>query len=306
MLNHTILKIMDNDSKLHNLSHTRTTLTPLRTEISFPVFTAISTPNSLQTSSNPPTVTEQNMIQGSPSQDQIEIRSNQNPFPGILKRMLCPESAMKYRTADGKNPLIGWSDDGKLLFIRNPQTLFCSMMADFFVTTNLSSFIRQLNHYNFTKVKIRDHSLSSRLKQDQMLVYEHPTFNRDVQGDLQRKPKGFTRVPKRMANDDHVDVVEAKRVNTSDFVTWDKHNEIAGDRKAIWDVLQRHDKLVNDMQLQIQEMKTSHEQEVGALKTKVFELERVVGKQQKQLEKLSLIEIVAPPKLRKTRSETGC
>lgn len=293
--------------------------TPLT--IAFP-FTTISTMATTSTAQQPITnfTTTNNLpasntlpaspsptLQANPTQAD---RSNQNPFPGILKRMLCQESETKYRTADGQHPLIGWSDDGKLLFIRNPQTLFCSMMADFFVTTNLSSFIRQLNHYNFTKVKMRDHSLSSRLKQDQMLVYEHPTFTRDVQGDLQRKPKGFTRVPKRRASDDQTEIEPKRRASVEqNFVTWDKHNEIAGDHKTIWEVLGRHDKIVSELQTQMIEMNAANELEVRGLQTKVIELERLVLSQQQQLDQQNNTELdekPSPTKLRKTRSETGC
>jgi len=121
-----------------------------------------------------------------------------NPFVNTIKRMLSPESQLKYRTADNNHPVFGWSECGRYLFIRNPQTLFSQMMAEFFVTTNLNSFIRQLNHYNFTKVKLKENSIAARRQPDQTLIYEHPTFNRDtyLTCDLERKQKGFTRVPK--------------------------------------------------------------------------------------------------------------
>jgi len=115
-----------------------------------------------------------------------------NPFVGIIRRMLSLESHNKYQTTDGY-PVFGWSQCGKYLIIRNPNTLFSKMMADFFVTTNLSSFIRQLNHYNFTKVKVSEHSKNSRGHHDQMLVYEHPKFRKDNQCDLERKQKTSSR-----------------------------------------------------------------------------------------------------------------
>jgi hypothetical protein len=187
----------------------------------------ISNNNYLSEPNKPNSLAEQAHSSFSPI-NSIPVPVTVNPFVNTIKRMLSPESQLKYRTAD-QLPVFGWSDCGRYLFIRNPQTLFSMMMAEFFVTTNLNSFIRQLNHYNFTKVKLKENSLTVRRQPDQTLIYEHPTFNRDTYRtcDLERKAKGFTRVPKTI-------VSAPSPVETSDYVARDEFNMVYRNMDMLW------------------------------------------------------------------------
>jgi len=164
------------------------------------------------------------------------LTTNQNPFVTIIKKMLSKESQIKYRTIDSRFPVFGWSDDGRYLMIRNPQTLFSKMMADFFVTTNLQSFVRQLNHYNFVKIKTSTPTLNSKRQQDETLVYEHTKFNRDNQCDLERKPKLFSR--KRSPGSG---LGCSCSYDMTNYVTREEYNNILKEHKVLWNVIQRHE-----------------------------------------------------------------
>jgi len=192
----------------------------LITPISSPVISQIKQPASMI----PPSSNASSCSSSPTMTSTLSPLTQVNPFVGIIRRMLSAESQNKYQTTDGY-PVFGWSQCGKYLIIRNPNTLFSKMMADFFVTTNLSSFIRQLNHYNFTKVKVSEHSKNSRGHHDQMLVYEHPKFRKDNQCDLERKQKSSSRTVQ-------------PQVSRSE-VSRDDYNRILQDVNTLWSTISK-------------------------------------------------------------------
>merc|ERR1711976_403876 len=111
-------------------------------------------------------------------------------FVSILKRMLDENTVAQYRTADQSQPLFSWSESGNSILIRNSRTLFPKMMANFFSTTDINSFIRQLNHYGFAKIKrVEDQNLKARMNQDKTLEFQHPDFRRDNMCNLKRRKR---------------------------------------------------------------------------------------------------------------------
>ena len=146
------------------------------------------------------------------------VSSYPTQFVTILKRMLEPATASQFRTADLKHPLFSWSENGSSIMIRNSRTLFPKMMASFFSTTDINSFIRQLNHYGFAKIKrVEDQNLKGRLDQDKTLEFQHPEFRKDNLCNLKRRKRNENAVRNQAKNNDSGRPASPKNPKLSEF-----------------------------------------------------------------------------------------
>jgi len=73
--------------------------------------------------------------------------------------------------------IIGWSDDGKSFTVNNPKKFEQDVLGKYFAAKNLSSFIRQLNFYGFTKVVPKE--ASKKQKKKKHWQFQHKHFVRD-------------------------------------------------------------------------------------------------------------------------------
>ena len=62
---------------------------------------------------------------------------------------------MFFKKTEDSNETICWSKDGKSFIINNTEK-FIRILPKYFKTKNYSSFVRQLNMYNFHKIKNKD------------------------------------------------------------------------------------------------------------------------------------------------------
>jgi hypothetical protein len=77
-----------------------------------------------------------------------------------------------YEIVDGEstNEVVGWSEEGDSFVIKNSHEFSEVILPKYFKHNNFSSFIRQLNMYDFHK---------SRKKSDIQQVFKHPFFLKD-------------------------------------------------------------------------------------------------------------------------------
>ena len=81
------------------------------------------------------------------------------------------------------NPFIHWSEDGKSIIISNITELTKKVLPKFFKHRNYASFVRQLNMYNFHKVR------NNQNQNEQVFNHENFTKNQDAANILKIKRK---------------------------------------------------------------------------------------------------------------------
>lgn len=90
-----------------------------------------------------------------------------------MRTPLRPTSFLKktfdFLSLDEYREIVCWCDEGKSFIIKNPGEFTNQILPIYFKHKNLASFIRQLNMYDFHK--IRDSG--------EQLVFSHPCFIRD-------------------------------------------------------------------------------------------------------------------------------
>ena len=85
------------------------------------------------------------------------------------------------------NDIIGWSSSGTTFLVKDPNLMTTRVMPLIFKHQNLSSFVRQLNKYDFHKVK----SEEGRMLGSQAWEFHHDSFRRgrpDLLASIKRKP----------------------------------------------------------------------------------------------------------------------
>lgn len=70
--------------------------------------------------------------------------------------------------------MIKWTDCHSAFTVRQPMNFSTILLPRYFKHKNYSSFVRQLNMYNFTKLRSEDESFD---------LFQHPLFQR---GDLEK------------------------------------------------------------------------------------------------------------------------
>ncbi|KAG0435294.1 Heat shock factor protein 4 [Dictyocoela muelleri] len=91
------------------------------------------------------------------------------------------------------NKIISWNDDGTTIIIKNQIHLEQFILPRYFRSSNINSFIRQLNKYNFRKVEnIQKNKERNGFKKN-VVNREHsefynPNFRRDRRGSIEIKP----------------------------------------------------------------------------------------------------------------------
>eukprot|EP00331_Platyophrya_macrostoma_P003361 CAMPEP_0176420974 /NCGR_PEP_ID=MMETSP0127-20121128/8910_1 /TAXON_ID=938130 /ORGANISM="Platyophrya macrostoma, Strain WH" /LENGTH=314 /DNA_ID=CAMNT_0017801641 /DNA_START=33 /DNA_END=977 /DNA_ORIENTATION=- len=105
-----------------------------------------------------------------PSQDQ----KKDNGIPKFLLKI--------YEMLEGENhtEFVSWSADGASMVIKKPTEFAETVLPYFFKHSNLASFVRQLNMYNFKKQKNQEHDY----------VYAHHLFRRGKKSQAKIVRKG--------------------------------------------------------------------------------------------------------------------
>lgn len=74
------------------------------------------------------------------------------------------------------NNIVSWSKDGTKFFVYDKDYFTKNIQCKYFSSTSFSSFVRQLNFYQFKKVtEIDENGTANKLK----LCFQHPNFRRD-------------------------------------------------------------------------------------------------------------------------------
>ena len=94
------------------------------------------------------------------------LTNSQPNVPSFLNKLYAILSTPEY------NSSISWSEDGRAFIILDHNLFSNGVLPVFFKHSNLSSFIRQLNMYDFQKLKNMDTNQS---------LFFHPKFLRDRQ-----------------------------------------------------------------------------------------------------------------------------
>ena len=71
--------------------------------------------------------------------------------------------------------IIEWSDNGRAFMIKDSDAFCTKILPQYFKHTNYASFIRQLNMYDFHKI---------RMKGTPFQIYQHPFFIKDKKSNL--------------------------------------------------------------------------------------------------------------------------
>lgn len=100
-----------------------------------------------------------------------KTKTRRNPYKPRTPKVSQFLSKVHRMASDQANARsIKWSEDGNQLVIANRVLLVNECVGKYEMSTNFSSFVRQLNFYGFTKV--------SSLRKERQVIYEHPLFSR--------------------------------------------------------------------------------------------------------------------------------
>ena len=110
--------------------------------------------------------------------------------------------------------IISWSEDGLFFEVKNRTVFTNQVLPAYFKHNNLNSFVRQLNMYDFHKVK----------RSIDEIKFRHPFFQRD-RADLLPKIK-------RKTNSNYVQAlnVQTSKNQEDSFVDGEKHNHSGSSR----------------------------------------------------------------------------
>ena len=104
----------------------------------------------------------------------INNKQNQEKFQGekYKKKSECPNFLLKLYQILGNDEykdIIHWSDDGKYFIVKNLHDFTENILPKYYKHNNYSSFIRQLNMYDFHKRKSSPNEH----------IFEHKNFIKD-------------------------------------------------------------------------------------------------------------------------------
>lgn len=102
------------------------------------------------------------------------LASSQKKLPNFV-------SSLRIILHDSPKSIISWSRDGSAFYIYDKKTFTKNIQTKYYQSTSFSSFVRQLNFYQFKKVS--NDEVKKRLKpkrnSNTLLCFHHPHFHRD-------------------------------------------------------------------------------------------------------------------------------